>query len=353
MNIHGNAATTKAEKEGFSRRPYSLFNATDADGKKFSRAALAVIGAIYSYSNVEGDPEARCFLSYTGFERKLNVSHATVARALAAGTKCGLISRDADSKKAYRVTLDGAESFFITEDFLNNTAFKIRGEEKPRRLTKAQIDVYSLIKTHCQNPKNGHKFKGSVRGIMSTLNLSKRTVQNAISLLLRANLIYREARGINSYARSTFTVNGGLLRKLLRTYKKSLPRPASKRRPSEEDLRTERERYYARLQQQAQARVDEFQRILDADARYRDLDFELRPIAHDKAVAEIAGQTKRLEDLTRKEKSLKVRMAKRMGELGISAEDLKPRFLCPHCRDTGFRIKDGKLCSCFPPGGAP
>ena len=353
MNIHGSAATTQTEPEGFFRQPYSLFKATDANGKKFSRAALAVFGTIFSYSNVEGDPEARCFLSYAGFQRQLNISHATVARALAAGSKCGLIARVAEPKKAYRVTLDDAEGFILSEYYLNHTAFKIRGEEKPRFLTKAQIDVYSLIKTHCQNPKNGHKFKGSVRGIMSTLHLAKRTVQDAISILLRADLIHREARGINSYERSTFTVNNHLIRSLKHTYKKSLPRPASKRRPSDEDLRTERERFYAQLRQQAQARVDQFQRLLDADSRFRKLDLELRPIAHDKAVAEINGQTKRLEELGRKEKSLKVRLARRMTELGISAEDLKPRFRCSVCHDTGFRIKDGKPCGCFPPGGAP
>ena len=47
--------------------------------------------------------------------------------------------------------------------------------------------------------------------------------------------------------------------------------------------------------------------------------------------------------------ALKVQEARILSRLGLTAADLEPKWNCPICHDTGFRIKDGKMCDCWRP----
>lgn len=348
---------TASEDNGYIRRYYSTFKQTTADGRKLSRAQLTVLGAILSYSNVKGKPDALCQLSYSSFEKQYRVSRASIARAISTALDAGIITQDKSNPAhaSYKyIESNQDQGYIVTENYLYKTKFAVKGEAEPRYLTRSAIDVLSLIKTHCENKKGNGKFRGSVRGIMSTLNLSKRTVQKAISLLLAAELIFRPDRGINSHFRSEFTVNKKLLRTVRKQYRKE--NAALARRSSTEnnpewiaaaDAKADRDRFYAARRHLAEAPVEQFQRQLDADKRYHELDVEQRKLTPHIARLEVAGEHAKAEECKRKQKSLKVQMARRMEALGISSDDLKPVYECNLCNDTGVRVKDHRMCDCY------
>ena len=83
----------------------------------------------------------------------------------------------------------------------------------------------------------------------------------------------------------------------------------------------------------------------DKDGAYR----EIRGLEPAIERARHDGTTVTAEQLARRRKALKVQEARILSRLGLTAADLEPKWNCPICHDTGFRIKDGKMCDCWRP----
>ena len=215
------AAKLNIPEEWRLRVPYSFFKKPlyGAGGRTPTRSEISLYGLIYGLSAKSNGEKGSCNMSYSTFERKLNVSRGTVAHTVQDLKSAGKIVQDKSHKTcaSYCFTERPQEVGFVTIHlYLYNTQFSFRGEETPRYLTQAEIHVLSLIKTHCDNDKGTGSFEGSARGIAKTLGLHKNTVQNCLSELLRAGLIYRvgNKKGVNGHKRSEYTVNRKLLRKL-------------------------------------------------------------------------------------------------------------------------------------------
>lgn len=338
------------EEKGYIRIPYSYHK------RHKSRSLIMLLSTIFSLSNAEN---ARCNLAYSQFENKLNLSHGSVARGIKALKESGEIEQDKSFRfrSSYSDAKRTTESGFVKIEFyLFKTKFDIRGESEARCLTKAEIDVLGFIKTHCANEKGEGCFVGSARGIATTLNLSKTTVQKAIKTLLCAGLIYRsqEGRGVNAHRRSVYTVNEKLLRRKEKNYRRATaPKDSSRKALSEEqkneEYRIERERHYTELRNRAQSRANFFREQLNQDDTYKQLTIEWKRSEFKIAKAE-AYNLPGLEELKKDELRIKVERARRMAELHISESDLIPRYQCSKCKDSGF-LPNGQPCNCYPERG--
>lgn len=338
------------EVAGYIRVPYSYYKRNNG-----CRSKILLLSTVFTFSNAQN---ATCNSSFTTFGERLRLSRSTVARGIKALKISGEITQDKSRRScaAYSDAQRTKERGFVkVELFLYFTLFSVRGEDKPRYLTNAEIDVLSLIKTHCANKENSGKFVGSVRGIAKTLNLNKNTVQDALSVLLRAGLIYRpgDYRGVNGNKRSTYTVNAKLLRRSERNYKKKTAptsAPKEKALSAEEraaDARSARESYYSERRNRAIDRAKYFEDKLNQDATYKAIDTAYRAMPMKLAYAE-HHHLPNYEALRAQERELETKRRQRMAEFRISEEDLTPRWTCEKCSDTGF-LPNGHMCDCYTP----
>lgn len=346
------------EVPGYIDQPYSFFKKTLSrnGGRKLRRSEILLYATVYSFSRSDDDT-ATCNLAYSKFEQKLGLSHGTVARGIGALKEAALVNQDKSRRTgaSYKCTSKIKENGFIrTEFYLFSTKFEAKGEA-PRYLTTSEINVLSLIKTHCGNKKGSGVFTGSVRGIARTLGLSFTIVQKCITTLLKMHLIFRseENRGRNGYKRSGYTVNAKLLRRTEKNYKRDIEPPKPKKALSSEareieaaNARAEREHYYAVLREVAENRRQSFLDHLNRDDTYKRVDDALRALPPKIGRAE-AFNLPELLHLKNEEKRLQAQRARRMAELGITEEELRPKYRCARCSDTGFK-PDGTMCDCYP-----
>lgn len=342
--------------KGYIRLPYSSYK-KQYGGRALRRSEILLLGTVFSYSTAKDAVSNGCNMSYRKFEEKLNLSHGTVARGIKALKRFGAITQDKSNRSgaSYQCVNPSKESGFIKVDlYLYATKFFVRGEEEARYLSKSAIDVLCLIKTHCANKAGNGDFVGSVRGIATTLNLTKTTVQKAIDVLLGAKLIFRDqaGRGVNGHRRSRFLVNEKLLRRAEKRHKKETAPQTTERRlsPNEQaaNERAEFESYYATLRNQAEKRVEWFSDRLRHDDTYTRVNGAMRALEPKIAYAE-EFKLFDLVKLKREHKKLQLERAKRMAELNISEVDLVPKWRCEKCSDTGF-LPSGKMCDCYPKG---
>lgn len=112
------------------------------------------------------------------------------------------------------------------------------------------------------------------------------------------------------------------------------------------DGRAERERFYAARRDQAEGRARENEGKALADPEYREIASELAGAEREAAKAEAFGREDTLPALQEKAESLRAKKAEALARLGLSEEDLIPRYACPRCSDTGF-TPDGRACTCY------
>ena len=106
------------------------------------------------------------------------------------------------------------------------------------------------------------------------------------------------------------------------------------------------ERAYRILNESRDSALDAARKVkerLNEDPLYSSLEKECRKLAFEKA--RLASQNRDISALNAKYEELSARRAKRMEELGYSAADLKPKFSCELCGDTGKA--NGKDCVCL------
>lgn len=338
------------EEKGYNRVPYSYYK------RHKSRSVIMLLSMIFSFSN---EKDARCNMAYSQFEEKLNLSHGSVARGIKLLKDFGEIEQDKSFRfrSSYTDAKRTTESGFVKIEFyLYKTKFDIRGESEARCLTKSEIDVLCLIKTHCSNEKSEGCFVGSVRGIAGTLNISPRIVQKALKTLLYAGLIYRskEGRGVNGHRRSVYTVNEKLLRRKEKNFRratapKDSSRKALSKEQKDEEYRIEREQHFEERRERARSRANFFIEQLNQDDTYKRLTIAWRGLEIQIAKAEVYNLPN-LEELKNEKLELGAQRARRMVELHISESDLIPRYQCSKCKDNGF-LPNGKQCDCYPGRG--
>lgn len=333
------------DEGGYLRVPYDFC-------KSAKRTSDCLVQAmIYSFSCVKGQPDARCAMSYTRMQDKLHYARSTVNAAIRHALGKGTFDQDKSSR--FRATYkylpaeeEGCASAlpsFTVDFYMLHTQF-IGKDGTARYLPKSAAMVLGLIKTHHENGG----FSGSDRKIARTLGYTPKTVRKALNLLIGLGLIFRPAenRGINASKLSSYIPNGKALRKAQRAFNKEMRGASKSAAKTPEEIRIERDRYYSRLQAAERDRVESLEKELNADSRYFELDRRRRQLEIETAKAEIFAPL-RLPGLQEELGRVIVDRARRMAQLGFSEDDLKPKFLCVKCEDTGYCKSDGKPCDCF------
>ena len=71
----------------------------------------------------------------------------------------------------------------------------------------------------------------------------------------------------------------------------------------------------------------------------------LNGIERDLAFAEISGNTTQLKNLENEKIEINEKINKILAEIGLTIEDLSPKFKCTKCNDTGY--VGTHRCDCF------
>lgn len=346
-----------AEKlNNYNRLPLGLLQKS----RGLTKSTVFVLSDVFSFTG----EELTCMRTYKSFQNGCGVSRSTVSRALRRGKDSKFIATD--KEKGY-IFIDGSitgELFLKIEKWVHTEEFQIR--KVRRRLTKSERLVYARIFTSCNNEKRTTKYcVYSNSELAVELSLSEKTVQRAIWTLLRAGLIYRpqQDKGVNGYIKSTYTLNNKLIRELRKkTDKNSKTEPSEAvqtSKPAEYKSRTEDgrerraaiERIYAQRRHKAEQAADD---NLARARRYKpfiEAEKTLNRLSVDIAFAELREPEKVLKLNIDMQRARRERNAA-MRALGLTEEDLKPQYACRLCNDTGFKLSNGRVCKCFPPGKA-
>ncbi len=111
------------------------------------------------------------------------------------------------------------------------------------------------------------------------------------------------------------------------------------------DRRSDREHYYAVLRQNAQESAERNKKIAEQDERFKAADVALKKGEIELAKAEVFSPETVPEIKARLEKQITERSCA-LARLGLSQQDLIPKYRCPKCSDTGF-LPDGRACDCY------
>lgn len=380
-----NYDASAVKKSNYIMRPYSLFHVEG--GRKPSSSETEIKGVVYSYAHTGKD----CYMGYSDICQRTGYSKATVWRQMQHIKKDEDFTVERRGGRVSKYTYVGADvdengkatKHIRTEGYFITTKFKIYGSE--RCLTPSEVDVLSLIYTHT---RKGGKFRGSYRQIAGILNCAEETIYRAVYALFSAELIARPKRGRHKKETSEFCACMHTLRKYQKEANRAQKRTQSststgpmngvvdswlgalnareerernyaiwqRERNKSQDLRVadlnaraDRERHYALLRQHAQNRADKYQDRARRDSQFRATSSELAKIEIDLAKAEVYAPNT-LPDLQTKKQRLKAERRAILLRLGISEQDLIPRYQCEKCSDTGF-MKNGRACDCYPKGG--
>lgn len=338
---------TKKLNNGFVMRPYSFFQ--DGEGSHPTRSETLIRGWIYSMTRTEGQV---CRFGYSSFAEKFGLSRSTVARITRKLRCAGDISmqRMGGQKSVYTYQAKvPATSHVRTELWLYSASFTIRGIE--RRLSNAEIDVYSLIYTHTRND-NRKCFEGSVREIAGILNISEKTVERAIIALLAADLISRPTIGVNAHQKSVFLAN---MKRAKTERKRAKAEERAKERAQAQlpqhviaaNSRAERDKFYADLRTRCEAQADRYKERAKSDPRYIVVERQLGALNLKLAMAEVYNDVA-LPTLQAEQRALQDERAGILRRLGIEEWQFDPDSFaeCKECHDTGF-LPDGRYCSCY------
>lgn len=344
---------TIPEDGRYIKLPYELIE------KGFSRLMLFVLGKVVSFSNREGQA---CRSRYSDFASDFRCSKRHVSRVLKESRADKLIAtyQNVDEKGAERARSNSryqyvGEEFsrgFVPVDlYLFRLRFEIFGKE--RYLTDDEILVLSYIKAHCENPKTA-KFRGTVRGIARLLKLSPSTVQNAITALMKGGLLSRlpEDRAVNGRSQSVFHVNEKLLRKRTKETKRAENRQEEPRTVvyvpkdvADVNAKSAREKYYSRLRDEAENRAEKARDRARTSSTFQKIEKRLGRLEFEIARAELRNTGDLLELEAEKTRLLNDR-ERLLANVGLTERDLRPRWKCSKCSDTGF-LPNGTACDCY------
>ena len=332
----------------FARIPRVLYR------KGYTPSAIDVFGQIFSHSgeSEQGVAEKYCRLSYHQAKDKLSVTTPTVNAALHVLKEQGeieIVMRDKNGTGYKCVGNYDGKKYDVAPEYLYTAKFMIDGEMRLLKPSERRVLIHIL--TLAEYKKNGGAAEGSARIFARTLNLSEKTVREAIRVLLRNGLMYRheEDKGINKYKLSKYRTN-----KKLYEYKKSQKKRAEKGQEQQlpahvqaANMRAARERYYALQQEQNRQRAEKYINRAMENTRYAQIDAEIRKMQPSLAFAELKNQELFLT-LEKKEKALRIERAAILAQMKIRPEWLKAEHFCAckACKDTGT-LPNGRMCDCY------
>ncbi len=328
-----------------------------------------------------------CVWGYGAFREKLAISKTTAWRNLskikdedgfsvAMGEKSGWIHYNGELKKETHIRI---EYWFLTEKFTFTYKNKETGEIKTvvRSLTPCEVLCLAFIYTHARNnkektadgmPKN--QCECTYRDMAGRLDMAEETACRAVQELIAAGLVNQQIKGWSKQA-SIFKINWKAVKPYALAHKRvkkaetskqdnvavagnvqttSLAVDARKKAIEDVNARSERERYYARLREQAQNRADQALERAKSNVEFKNVDRALSKMEIELAKVELY-KPEELGDLLVKRQRLTREREVLLSRLGISARDLQPQYRCSKCSDTGFNTKNGKSCDCYPKGG--
>lgn len=103
---------------------------------------------------------------------------------------------------------------------------------------------------------------------------------------------------------------------------------------------------YEKRRENAKNRAFEIRESLLSDDAYSEVHYAIKGLSLDIAKAEYENDFTLAEHLKIQRTGLEKKRDEILKKKGLVLADLRPRFLCEKCGDTGY-TKDGKLCECY------
>lgn len=339
------------EKKGlFNRLPLSIYR------KRLSPSSVAFAGKIFTFTDNVGEHD--CRLTYDVVREEFGVCRQTIANGIKRLSLTGQISRiDRDMKgTAFRYIGDlQGKQYDVVPQYFYTAEICLRGEDLWRKMTHSEIRVLARMMTACADWRNGGNarsgggiYKASLKELSRVLGLSETSVKRAIYALMRARLIFRE-KGKNRFKNSEYRVASCLYE--YQGYQKKTKKQRKETVSAQAEAvnaRAERERYYAKLQELAQNRVDKYMAIANKNARFRAVTLDLSKLELAMAKAELYD-VENVAALRGKKMALQAERRQLLVDMNLSEELLRPNWKCRYCEDTGY-LPNGKQCTCFPVG---
>ena len=350
----------RTRKTEYITRSLSLFK------ERFTSLVKGIFAVIDGYSRKK---DSWCYSSQADFASEFGVSTKQVSRVIGYLEENEMIERRYSSRAAcscYRSTKKGRRAYVVTPMFLYEREYTFKYEDRTftRPLRRCEIDLFSLI----ASAEDG-AFEATVRQFAKMLGLAVSTTQSAIDGLIHCDLIHRNAKekSKSRLSKSTYHADSETVREIRKLVEAAKNRAKEKREakiskeqpPEREKLpqavidanaRSDRDRYYATLRQKAEQAVSSVKERLEREPEYKEAERENRALEIQAAKAEFEKDDLTLRKITRRRRELYAIMKKIMADLGYTDEDLKPKYRCTRCSDTGYK-SNGKACSCYPKGG--
>jgi hypothetical protein len=111
------------------------------------------------------------------------------------------------------------------------------------------------------------------------------------------------------------------------------------------EARAKRERWYSARRAKAEAEAEKVYKQFMQDETFAKIDKRLRTIGIDQAKAEVKGDKVKASKLEQERGRLELQKRGIIERNGMTEEDLKPKWHCKKCQDTGF--VDGIPCGCY------
>ena len=359
-----------AAKTEYFKRPYSFFK------EGLTSLAKSICGKIYSFSAKQ---EYACRSSYKEFADKFNASKRQVMRTVKALIDGGYIAQELNEdgksaeyryiKPVNRNTVVYTPMFFYERAF--DFVFEEDGVKIPvrRKLTRIEADVLSIICGHSLDQSEG--FDGSLRGLAAQVGVSTPSAQRAVDALIAGALITRPTVAKGRLGSTRYVASESLLleyKTICYPKKKkeetaSTPAPASELTPEEKEkirqekiqkakeiadlnAKSDRENFYAHRQALIARRLDINENKARKNPKFGKAVALLTKLQLALAKAQIY-EPERLPALQQEETRLKLMRAQALKEVGLTEEDLQPKYICPKCQDSGYHIHDGRACDCY------
>ena len=118
------------------------------------------------------------------------------------------------------------------------------------------------------------------------------------------------------------------------------------------NARADRERWYSMRRQEAESKAEKVLKRCLQNEDFAKLHKRLNSIIPEMVKLEVDSEKgdlkakKDYEILSEEQEKLKLQYDFMLEQNGMTEEDLKPKWHCLKCQDTGF-LKDGKMCDCF------
>ena len=112
------------------------------------------------------------------------------------------------------------------------------------------------------------------------------------------------------------------------------------------NARADREKFYAQRRNAAQAKADKMMERAMRDNDFKQATHRISWMQMELARAEVNGNNDTLQELTRQQAILQNVRAGALKALGLTEEDLLPKWYCKKCSDTGY-LPNGTACDCY------